>query len=269
MKTILCCIALACPAFAQFANGYANRRAITIDHTLIGCSTVTGLTNVPWTIQGTYPFLKTAAGGGEVRSNKGYDIIFTSDSAGSSMLSWSMDTYDGTTGAAVFHVQIPALSCTVDTVFYLFDGNASITTFQSPAKPWDANFKGVWHMWKFGDDTSNGHNLTAIGNAGGVASAAGQLGTAQDFSAGADTAHYNALDGGASSDFNCNAGCTIEAWIYLTGAQPTNTMAIGQLDVSSNPNQGWAIKLTNNGQLTVQVDNNSSVATWGNWGSNQ
>src|SRR5687768_9845668 len=70
---------------AAWANGYSYRRTITIDRTKVPN---TDQTNFPMLITGTFSYLATAANGGNVQNSSGFDIIFTSDAAGSTLLSW-------------------------------------------------------------------------------------------------------------------------------------------------------------------------------------
>src|SRR3984893_19097942 len=79
---------------AQWSNGYTYRRAITIDHTKIPN---TDQTNFPLLISGTYPYLATTANSGAVQNANGYDIIFTSDAAGTSTLPFEQESYSSAT----------------------------------------------------------------------------------------------------------------------------------------------------------------------------
>src|ERR1700686_2127248 len=81
---LLCSLAGQTPAVAQsWSNGYAYRRAITIDHTKVPN---TDQANFPVLVSGTYSYLATISNGGNVTNENGYDIIFTSDSAQTSIL---------------------------------------------------------------------------------------------------------------------------------------------------------------------------------------
>src|ERR1700736_7070434 len=115
-------------AAQSWSNGYVRRRTITIDHTKVPN---TDQTNFPVLISGTYPYLATTANGGNVRSANGYDIIFTSDAAGTSNLTFERESYNPTTGTATFWVKIPTVSHTTDTAIYMFYSNSSVTTDQS------------------------------------------------------------------------------------------------------------------------------------------
>src|SRR5258706_14400600 len=106
---------------------YTFRNSITIDHTKCGSS---DSTNFPMLFSGTYTYLKTVGNGGNVTNVNGYDIIFTSDIAGTTLLDFELVNYSASTGTVEFWVRIPTLSHTTDTVIYLFYGNSSITTYQ-------------------------------------------------------------------------------------------------------------------------------------------
>ncbi len=136
---------------------YRYSRPLTIDHTKVPN---TDQTNFPALFSGTYAYLATIANGGKVTNASGYDIIFTSDAAGTTKLDHEIETYTATTGAVNFWVRVPTVSHTTDTVIYLWYGNSAITTSQENVTGvWDANFKGVWHL-------PNGTTLTANDSTG-------------------------------------------------------------------------------------------------------
>src|SRR5262249_30730258 len=99
----------------SWSNGYAFRRAVTIDHTKVANS---DQANFPILISGTYPYLATTSNGGNVTNPNGYDIIFTSDDAGTTMLPFEQESYSASTGTINYWVRIPTLSHTADTVIY-------------------------------------------------------------------------------------------------------------------------------------------------------
>ena len=150
----------------SWPNGYAYRRALTIDHTKVPN---TDQLNFPVLIAGTYPYLATTGNGGNVSNANGYDVVFTSDASGNSPLAYERESYSASNGAVDFWVQVPVLSHSSDTVIYMFYGNSSVTTDQSNRTgPWDSNFKAVWHLpngtsLSGADSTSNGVNGTNSG----------------------------------------------------------------------------------------------------------
>jgi hypothetical protein len=93
---LLCLFAWVTPASAQsWSNGYAHRRVITIDHTRVPN---TDQTNFPLLFSGAYSYLATTSNGGNVTNSNGYDIIFTSDAAGTSTLAFEQEGYNASTG---------------------------------------------------------------------------------------------------------------------------------------------------------------------------
>ncbi|MDJ0816853.1 MAG: PilC/PilY family type IV pilus protein [Desulfobacterales bacterium] len=93
------------------------------------------------------PQLKTTANGGLVTDANGFDIIFSSDLAGTLQLDHEVESYDGTTGTLVGWVRLPILKTYEDTEFYLHYSNSSISTSQENGPGvWDANYQGVWHL---------------------------------------------------------------------------------------------------------------------------
>ncbi|MGA2475217.1 MAG: DUF2341 domain-containing protein [Terriglobia bacterium] len=160
------CLALVAPhALGQ----YSHSQTVMIDHTKVGS---TNSTNFPMLFTGTYSYLATVANGGQVQSSSGYDIVFTSDSGCSSLLNWEQESWNGTTGAVIYWVQIPTLSAGSNTVIYLCYGNSAITSFQGGATgaAWnDGYFQGVWHLANGTtlsalDSTANGNNGTLEGS---------------------------------------------------------------------------------------------------------
>jgi len=73
------------------------------------------------------------------------DLTFSSDAAGSSLLSWEIESWNNATGAFVAWVRWDVTTGT-DTI-YAHIGNAALTTYQSGdgSGTWDANFEAVFH----------------------------------------------------------------------------------------------------------------------------
>jgi hypothetical protein len=145
-----------------YANGYNFRIPVVIFATRLP----TTLTDYPFAFFGTYPVLRSRAAGGQVFSASAFDVIFTSDAAGSTLLKFERVFNDLTTGRVEYHIKVPSVSSTVDTTIYLFAGNASVLSDQSnKTAVWDSDYKGVWHFGDgvtldLTDSTSNGNNGT-------------------------------------------------------------------------------------------------------------
>jgi RHS repeat-associated protein len=132
------------PSSAQCWSGYSYQRSIVIDHTKVPH---TDQINFPFLFSTTDPAFRTTANGGHVTSAAGYDITFSTDPEGRTMLDSEIEAYNPATGQLVAWVRIPDLSYTADTVLYVFYGNASITApQQNAAGVWDGNFEAVYHL---------------------------------------------------------------------------------------------------------------------------
>lgn len=160
-------LSILCLLCSQAFGAYTWRRKITIDHTKVPSTQ----TNFPVGIAGVYSYLATVANGGKVTSSSGFDILFTSDLAGTLPLTCEQVFYSPTTGGIEYWLNIASLSSSSDTVIYMFYGNSSVTTTRcaSPSTVWDSHFKMVLHLpdgttLSANDSTSNGNNGTIGGS---------------------------------------------------------------------------------------------------------
>jgi hypothetical protein len=91
-------------ALAQSGNGYSFARSIAIAHAQVPN---TDQSNFPVLFNTTDALLKTVANGGHVQNANGYDIIFTSDAAGTVKLNHEIEYYSPSTGQFVAWVRVP------------------------------------------------------------------------------------------------------------------------------------------------------------------
>lgn len=209
---------------------YTASKKITIDS-----DKVAGTANhkdFPVMISTTLDSLKTTAHGGQVSNDNGYDIIFTSDSGGSTQLDHEIDSYSSSTGALIAWVRIPSLDYNDDTIFYMLYGNSKVTTSQEDRTgTWGSDYAAVFHMkedpsiytdghcsgtgmyYRVCDSTSNGNHT--YGNISTDSRVAGPVGQAIDFD-GIDD--YLVVVDSASLDGVTGAGQsrTISFWLYMT-----------------------------------------------------
>ena len=206
------------PAFGAY-NYY---RSITIDHTKCGSS---DSSSFPVLVSISDTTIKTVANGGHIQhtATQGApavtmpaDLIFATTSAGSTLLPWEVEFYDPVNGVLVAWVQLPTVSHTANTIFYVLYGNASVSTAQNtgsytPANVWDVNYVGVYHMGALGvlatDSTSYGNN----GSITGATATTGKVGGGAAFSG---TSQYINLANPAS--LRLIGGISIEAWVNPT-----------------------------------------------------
>jgi len=240
------------------SNGYSFERPIVIDHTKIPN---TDQANFPVLVSGTYPFLATVANGGRLQNLYGYDVAFSSDAAGQSMLNYEIDSYSGTTGTAAYWVRVPSLSHTVDTTIFVWYGNPSINASQeNRTGVWANGYDAVWHFGTPGtlstvDSTANANN----GVNHGVVPATGIVGGAGTFNGTGNTF----LDIPSSASFKPATALTLEAWVNMDG--PTNWPYIFSLDYAGNGswNSPWASYILGFTGNTLEPDFGTAVS--GDW----
>ncbi len=190
-------------------------RTITIDHTKCGS---TDSNNFPVLVAGTYSFLATAANGGHVQNASGYDVVFTLDQAGTQRLKWEIESYNPVTGSVVYWVNLPTVSHTTNTVFYMFYGDGTITSDQSnKGGTWDSYYAAVYHSNsllnaapQIADSTSHGLGITTVGSESVVT---GKIGSAVRF---ANANQYGSSTGYTSANSGVGSiANTISGWVYF------------------------------------------------------
>ena len=172
------------PTVAQAAwynSNWQYRKQITIQSSQVPAN------------QTNFPVLINLASDGDLAASAqtdGGDILFTS-SNGTTKLDHEIEKYVSGTGELVAWVEVPSLSGSVDTVLYMYYGNAAVADQWNINGTWDEgganNYKGVWHLNEdvvdeqttgtHSDSTSNNNDGTQNGND----DIAGKIGTAQDF----------------------------------------------------------------------------------------
>ncbi len=250
------------------SNGYSYRRPIVINHTYVPN---TDQTNLPILISGTYSYLANVSNGGDVQNANGFDIIFSSDCAGMQKLNHEIESYNPTTGAINMWVQIPTVSHTTDTVFYVSYGNSSITTSQEN-KPgvWDTNYQMVLHLAEtaapYLDSSGNQHSST-----GGVypTAAAGKIGGAQAFDG---LSQYIAYSQAQSP--KPNGAISMEAWVKTTGTMPGGLFGKWESDGTNPTDESYEVfyraggqpsgLLNSTGNSPIEVDAGAAIND-GNW----
>lgn len=253
---------------------YGFKATITIDDTKV--SGTGDLTDFPVLISGTYdgtgsePDLRVTGSGGNVTSSSGYDIIFTSDSGGTTQLDHEIETYVSTTGAVCFWVRVPTLAGSSSTVIYMWYGDAGVTTSQEDAAGvWDADYVGVYHLKETPDHTADevkDSSGTNHGTGGGtLASVAGAFGgKAINFGG----AGY--VDLGARSDHNFSGNYTVSAWAYNASGSISNCAVVAhdqstgrQWDIHvSGDTTFWADVAKSGGYVSAEVASGFANGAW-------
>ena len=122
--------------FDPFTEGWQYRKMVTIDHSQV----IEPLSDFPVYIQTVDNDLKNHA------QSDGDDILFMDGTGVAHRLWFETETYDQSTGTLVAWVKLPSLNVIDDTVFYLYYGNAEVTSQQFPEQVWDDPYRAVWHL---------------------------------------------------------------------------------------------------------------------------
>jgi len=138
--------------------------------------------------------------------------VFTA-SDGSTLINHQVERYNPVTGQLVAWVQIPLLSATVNTDFYLYFGNNTVTIDPSTTNTWDSNFQAAYHLnLNQNDVTSNGNNLSLTGTS---------LQSPAVAADGRDIESTEKMFCSPSAAVQTNGNVTLETWINFETLQPT------------------------------------------------
>ena len=224
-------------------TGYAHCRPLTINHTQVGGST---LSNFAVLVNGSL-------GPSRIQNTNCYDVAFTSDSGGASLIPWEIETCSSSTGAIISWVGVSSISASADTTFYVSYDNASLSTAQntgslSPSHVWNSNYAMVQHLangssLSLSDSTSNGNNGT---NTGSASATTGQIDGAARFNG---TSQYATV--ASSASMKPTSAITVSMWVSCAGCV-------------SGTAQGYVLDTDGDGAgLTIQVYNNGLFFTLG------
>jgi hypothetical protein len=237
-----------------YNTAWAHRKPITIHHA--GVSGASNLVNFPVLVSVTDPNLMSVANGGNVAQSNGNDILFTA-SDGATKLAHEIETYNPSTGQLIAWVSVPTLSPTVDTVLYVYYGNATVANQQNPAGVWSSNYEAVWHLpngttLSGNDSTSNANNAVSLN---GSSAGTGEIDGAASLNG---TSNYIQVSN--SSSLNGWTQQTISLWINAQTNMTNNARLI-----EKGANNEWTLAFNYgslNQELTVQnLGTNSPAIT--------
>jgi len=153
--------------FDPFTYGWHYRKQITIDHTQVA----EDLQNFTVLLSTTDPDLMKAQATGN-------DILFMNDVGAAVKLHHEIESFDASSGMLIAWINIPLLSSSQDTVFYLYYGNPNSIDQSYPQKTWDSHYFAVYHMKNGVDSTGNGNMLNPKG---GISTTTGRIGNCYSF----------------------------------------------------------------------------------------
>lgn len=203
----------------QYFNG-GYRRAITIDYTKVGGTT---LTNYVVLISITDATLKSVSNGGHVNYTSGNDIVFSTNSSISVLTNWEIEKYDPLTGNLVAWVKIPSVSSSTNTVFYINYGDINRANTFVGGNPWTLPY-AVYHLGdgstlSTNDSTTNSQTLTNVGS---VSSVSGVVRGGANFNG----SNY-LIKGSAVSQTNTSNGWKMSFWFKLSANTNNVFMSVG------------------------------------------
>jgi hypothetical protein len=220
-------------------NGYAHRLLFTFN-----VHPSSNLTAFPNLISGTYSRFADVAHGGYVQHTTTLngqtvpaDLIFTSDAAGSALLSWEIGSWNNVTGAIVAWVKADR-SSSADTLIYTWIGNSGVTTYQCAASAtWSNGYASVWHLGETltgaGQDVHDSvgaNNCSSMGTWVAQEQAAGKIGGSLAYSG------SNSISCPHSTSLNPVAAFTVSAWYKLLGNDGSYAGILGNAY-----NQGYSV----------------------------
>ncbi|MGD1065026.1 MAG: choice-of-anchor D domain-containing protein, partial [Terracidiphilus sp.] len=227
-------------------NGYSYEATFTV----AAGQVPSAQTNFPALISGTYADFATTANGGRINNTctqvvgnnstaAPCDLIFTSDAAGTQLLSWEFETWNAANGAVNIWVNVPNLAN--GTVIYAWYGQSSVTTLETtPSATW-TNYMAVYHMKEnpagtapqLNDSTANGNNATMNGSVLASQQQTGEIDGSINFEG--DT--WASLASSSVFSFERTDSFSLSGW-YKIGS---NTIGSLLTKIPQPINAGWAL----------------------------
>ena len=238
-------------------GNYQFHRSITIDHTKVPN---TNQSDFRVLFSGTFTYLKTVGNGGNVENGNGFDIIFSSNEAGTSQLDHEIERYNASTGEFVAWVKVPSVLTATDTVFYIHYGNTSVSTSQENKHGVHSNnFQLAVHLpngttLNASDSTSNNTTPT-IGST--VTAAAGQIDGAANFP---QTGDGNRISWPDSAALSPTTAITVSLWFKRGGLGGTQVL-VNKGDGAGNSDSSYEVIFNSSDELRFEINDGSGWRT--------
>jgi len=198
--------------FDPFAEGWAYRKMITVNHTMVADD----LEHFPVLLSLTDTDLRDTA------QEDGDDILFMDGAGVATRLYHEIEEFDGSTGRLIAWVNVSSLRPTADTIFYLYYGNMGSSDQQCTEKVWDSDFVLVQHFNERSGTLfdSTGYSNDGIPYGGVTQDAVGKIGDADSFDGDNDYVECK-----NSPSLNPSSYISLEAWykpvsFYGSGNDP-------------------------------------------------
>jgi len=233
--------------FSSYYFSWSRRCALAIQDAM----STAALTDFPLLLtEATLPSEMFDADGSYPARNGGGDIIFTSDSLGTTRLSCEIVTFttdnNPSNGKAEIWVKVPSIAASGNTTIYVWynkpytnqpDSNA---TYGSQ-DVWDTNYVMIQHMNQIptataNDACQNNNNGTAGSSMTSADTITGKIGLATDFDAASTGDLYTVP---AAGTVIRGSAITMEAWVYI---KDTSGSLYGQAVMAHYTNYGLMLK---------------------------
>lgn len=201
-------------------NNWKYRATLHIDHTKVSTDYEAFAFVLRWTgAVGTLPSGMLQTGNAQAAKSDGGDLRFTDVNGNEipfDVVEWTQAAAAADARAEIW-VQLPSLSTTVDTTFYMFWGNSAASGYASSDPFGRYNAFAGWNMVYHGNDTGSGDmnnskaSTWAMTNSG-TTVIDGKIGKARSFNG---SSNYMYISGGlAAGTLDFSSYLTIMGWAY-------------------------------------------------------
>jgi hypothetical protein len=239
------------------SSGYSYSRTVTVQsgHVSGNQANFPVLLKMTAAGSGTIRDFATVANGGKIQNTATVnsltvpaDLVFSSDAAGANLLNWEIESYNPTTGDLQAWVQVPSLSSSQNTTFYVAYGNVSAAKWLGNViGTWDSDYAGVWHLADGAtnavvfDSTSKANNLTNQANTA-LRSTTGKIAGALGYNGASD---YSTISNAALNGLGITGNITIQTWVNLNNL-PSQGSNIGLMGKGYNDStKAYVIDIVN------------------------
>ena len=209
------------------------RKSIIIDHTKVSAS----LSGFPVLIDISDPDIASKA------QASGYDIVFTD--YGRNKLNHEIESYNSSTGQLIAWVRAN-LTSTVDTILYMYYGNAAAVDQQDRTGVWESNEKMVQHLK---ETSGTQYDSTMYGNNGAPSGGVGQGIVGKIDGADSFDGVNDVVNCGTGSSLQITGNLTIEAWIKIN----TSTKLMIYLSKWANSHNAYKMGILSGGNVYLDV----------------
>ncbi|MGD8813539.1 MAG: DUF2341 domain-containing protein, partial [Anaerolineales bacterium] len=193
----------------------------------------------------------------------GGDILFTLGD-GTTKLDHEIEVFTSGTGELVAWVEVPDLSSTVNTILYMYYGNATVADQWNISGTWNSDFRAVWHLKEdptetppqFLDSTSNPNDGTAqpVGQEPTQTTAKIDGGLQFDDT---NERHVTAAD---HTSLKLATNITISAWVKTSDTESDVGLIVNKWGIANENRNYWLGKFDAS-TLAFYVDDTQNVTT--------